>query len=304
MTRTLVLLAAAACGAFGQRQVAITIDDLPLGGAPPHNCEATALAKLTSQLLAPLQAAHAPVMGFVIGQNCPESFAASLRLWTEAGYELGNHTYSHHDLNETPLNEFEADTVKGEKTLMAATGQKPRYFRHPFLHTGGTAEKRAAFEKFLTGRGYTIAPVTLDNSDWMFAAVYGGAQVRGDAALAKKVKDAYVPYMESIFEFFEKRSMEVVGREFPQVLLIHVSQLNAEGMPELLTMMKRRGYRFVSLEAALKDDAYRLPNTYSGKGGFSWLHRWSATKGMPNKGEPDEPRWITEAFAKQQKGKD
>jgi len=88
------------------------------------------------------------------------------------------------------------------------------------------------------------------------------------------------------------------------VLLIHVSQLNADCMPELLKMMEHRGYRFVSLEAALKDDTYRLPDTYSGKGGISWLHRWSASRGIPNKGEPDEPTWIGEEFAKQQKGKD
>ena len=46
MTRPLLLLLASICAAFGQRQVAITIDDLPLGGAPPHNCEAAALGKL------------------------------------------------------------------------------------------------------------------------------------------------------------------------------------------------------------------------------------------------------------------
>jgi hypothetical protein len=166
------------------------------------------------------------------------------------------------------------------------------------LRTGGSAQKRAAFETFLAERGYTIAPVTLDNSDWMFAAVYGSARIHGDNALAERVRQAYIPYLESIFDFFEKRSIEVVGREFPQIFLMHVSQLNAEMMPELLSMMKRRGYDFVSLEAALRDPAYALPNTYAGQGGFSWLHRWSQTKGMPNKGEPDEPAWIAAEFAK------
>ena len=107
--------------------------------------------------------------------------------------------------------------------------------------------------------------------------------------------------MESIFAFFEERSKEVVGREFPQTLLIHASQLNADAMPDLLAMMRRRGYRFVSLDDALKDAAYRLPDEYFGPGGFSWIHRWSKTKGMAPKGEPDEPAWITEAYKKLQK---
>jgi hypothetical protein len=122
--------------------------------------------------------------------------------------------------------------------------------------------------------------------------------MRGDTALRARVRAAYLPYMESIFDFFERRSVEVIGHEFPQVLLIHVSQLNADAMPDLLAMMKKRGYDFVSLDAALRDKAYATPNTYAGKGGFSWLHRWSATKGMPNKGEPGEPEWIAAEFAK------
>ncbi len=93
----------------------------------------------------------------------------------------------------------------------------------------------------------------------------------------------------------------MVGREFPQILLIHASQLNADAMPALLAMMRRRGYRFVSLEDALKDPAYSLPNEYSGTGGFSWIHRWSRTMGLPPKGEPDEPGWIAESYRKLQK---
>lgn len=63
-------------------------------------------------------------------------------------------------------------------------------------------------------------------------------------------------------------------------------------MPDLLAVMRRRGYKFVSLERALEDPAYAMPETYVGPGGFSWIHRWSMTKGMKPKGEPDEPEWI------------
>ena len=65
-------------------------------------------------------------------------------------------------------------------------------------------------------------------------------------------------------------------------------------------MMKRRGYEIVTLARALQDEAYRQPETYAGPGGFSWLHRWSSTKGMKGKGEPDEPVWIREAFQRTQ----
>jgi hypothetical protein len=112
------------------------------------------------------------------------------------------------------------------------------------------------------------------------------------------VRDAYVPYMEFIVEFFEKRAVEVAGRDIAEILLIHANRLNAEMAPKLLAMLKRRGYRFVLLEEALEDDAHRLPNEYAGKGGFFWIHRWSMTKEMPSQGEPDEPARLRQEYEK------
>jgi hypothetical protein len=136
----------------------------------------------------------------------------------------------------------------------------------------------------------------------MFAYVYANGLER-DPALARRAREEYVPYMESVIAFFEKRSVEVVGREFPQVLLMHANRLNAETMPDLLAMLRRRGYRFVSLDEALQDAAYSLPEHYVGRNGFSWIHRWSQTKGMANRGEPDEPAWLREAYAGMNLGK-
>lgn len=129
----------------------------------------------------------------------------------------------------------------------------------------------------------------------MFSWVYAKA-VGSDAGMAARVKAEYLRYMESVIVFFEERTREVVGRDIPQVLLLHTNAINADAMGDLMAMLRRRGYRFVSLGEALKDPAYRLPEEYAGTGGFSWIHRWSKTKGMAGKGEPGEPEWIVKAF--------
>jgi peptidoglycan/xylan/chitin deacetylase (PgdA/CDA1 family) len=287
-----------ALAAFGQpRQVAITIDDLPRGGDLPPARDLAAIRAMTVKLLAPLRGV--PLIGFVNGGRI-DSLSKSdlqtvLKIWLDHGATLGNHTWSHPDLNTVPLAEYEADLLRGEPPIAQALGHRPIFFRHPMLHAGKDAATRRGLEEFLAAHDYRIAPVTLDNSDWMFAAVYAPA-LGADPPLAARVKQAYLAYMESIFAFFEARSKEVVGREFPQTLLIHASQLNADAMPGLLAMMRRRGYQFVSLETALRDEAYRLPDEYYGTGGFSWIHRWSKTKGMAPKGEPNEPAWIAEAY--------
>lgn len=297
--KLLLFLLCTLCAHGQSRQVAITFDDLPRGGDNGSASEA-AIRDLTIKLLAPLRSI--PVTGFVnAGSGIAKDLGNKglrniLTLWPEYGAELGNHTYSHPDLNRTPLDDYTAGIIRGEPAILEATGKKPTLFRHPFLHAGKEPETKRGLETFLRQRGYRVAPVTLDNSDYVFALVYVAA-LKKDAASAQKARNAYLDYMDSIFAFFEARSVEVVGREFPQILLLHVNQLNADAMPELLSMMRRRGYSFVSVDTALKDSAYQLADEYVGPGGFSWIHRWSKTKGMPPKGEPDEPTWIAAEFA-------
>lgn len=278
------------------RAVAITVDDLPKGGdgsAPSFD----AVFAMNERLLRPFKDGRIPLTGFVNAHHeltlGPDKLRRLLDLWLDAGAELGNHTYSHPDINNVSLADYTADIVKGEPILRAALGARGRtlrYFRHPYLHAGATAEAKSGLQRFLDDQGYRVAPVTLDNSDYIYAALYTRPEHR------ERVRREYLPYMESVVEFFERRSVDVAGREFPQILLLHDNQLNADLMPELLDMFRRRGYRFVTLGEALADDTYRLPEEYVGRGGFSWIHRWSKTRNMPAKGEPDPPAWVTSAF--------
>ena len=242
-----------------------------------------------------------PITAFVIAGNCAslslEQRRAIFKMWRDAGAEIGNHSYSHPDLNTMPVADYEQNILRADSVLLE-TLQVPRlrWFRSPMLHTGPDAESKTRLSAFLKEHNWRQAAVTFDNSDWMFAYVFNAALEHRDDAMVKRVREAYVPYLESVVEFFEGRSVEVVGHEFPQVLLLHANRLNAEKLGDILGMLRRRGYRFVDLETAMRDPAYSLPDEYAGKGGFSWIHRWSRTKGMPNKGEPDEPAWLREEY--------
>ena len=295
MLAALLLCAAASLGA--DRRVAITIDDLPRAGdGGPRTLRG--VRAMTERLLQPFREQKIPVIGFVNGGRQlkfgPQGLREILDLWLDSGADLGNHSYSHLNINNVTLKEYTDDIVKGEPILRAALanrGKKLIFYRHPFLFTGPTPEIKRGMAQFLDQHGYRVAPVTLDNSDYLFAALYLRAEFKD------RVKREYVPYMETIVSFFEQRSVEVVGREIPQILLIHASQLNADLMPELIAMFRRRGYTFVSLDQALADEAYSLPDEYVGRGGFSWIHRWSKTKGMSPRGEPEPAAWVKEATA-------
>ncbi len=212
-----------------------------------------------------------------------EARVAALRDWLAAGHELGNETAHHTSLYNTSVEEFQAEVVRGDQLLSklaAERGGKVRYFSYPYLNTGSTPEAKSAVEKFLRGRGYRIHPVTVDNMDWLFNRAYADALTREDEAGAASLRADYVAYMERMFEFYEGYSREVVGREIPQVLMLTAGVLNAHCFEDLAAMMKRRGYSFVTLDQATRDEAYQLPDTYTGASGDSWIARWAVTKGM------------------------
>ena len=275
--------------------VALTFDDIP-GVALPRNEGCNSL-RWNKKLLATLERHHAPALGLVnTGKEC--DMEPALKAWLDAGHDLGNHTYSHRDLNTMPIADYEQDIIRGESPLremLAAHGKKLRYFRFPMLHSGPTREKRDAIADFLRRRHYIDAVVTLDNQEWVFANTYARALDRKDAALAKRVADAYITYMESTLTFFEKRTQEVVGRPIAHILLVHMNALNADTLDALLGMFERRGYRFITVDEALRDPAYSLPDGYAGTNGISWIHRWGVAKGMPIVLEPGEPAWVSKA---------
>ncbi len=183
------------------------------------------------------------------------------------------------------------------KKLQAKYGQQMRYFRHPFLHAGNTPEKKAQLEQFLTKNNYEIAPVTIDNSEWIFAKAYHVAMQKKEEEEMKKIGKAYVTYMEDKTAFYEAQSKMLFGRPIKHTLLIHANALNGDYLDELLEMYKQRGYQFISLESALTDEAYQSKDEYSGRGGITWLHRWAMTQKVDKaffKGEPACPEFIQE----------
>ena len=291
-----------------QRSVVVTVDDLPGAefGTDHAIGDLKELEKINRAIPAALHAHHVPAIGFVNEWKLQvpherDARASLLQMWLDAGMSLGNHTYTHVDFQTTPLDLYEDETIRGEvvtRALMSASGQQEKYFRHPFLNTGPTAEAKTAFEAFLTERGYRVAPVTVEDADYMFNDVLGEALAKKDKKRAAKAKKEYLDYVDVVFDFFEQASRDLFKREIPQVLLIHDDALNAECLDALLTKLENRGYKFISLDDALADPAYSTPDLFIGGVGISWLTRWKMAFGQKPDYEksPDPPKWIQQGF--------
>jgi peptidoglycan/xylan/chitin deacetylase (PgdA/CDA1 family) len=251
-------------------------------------------------LLTTLRDQKIPVVGFVNEKKLykPGEVDArinALKMWLDYGFELGNHTFSHASLNQIELKDWEDEVVQGEsvtRMLLAQHKMKLRYFRHPYLDTGRDLATRRKAEEFLTQRGYRIAPITLDGWDWMFAGLYEDAKKRNDTAFQQQIVKEYLAHHDASIAYAEQLSVKVLGYEPKQILLLHASNLEADHNGELLDLLRKRGYRFITLEDALGDQAYSLPDTYVGEEGTGWIEHWAITQGKIPQGAPEMPQWV------------
>lgn len=280
-----------------RRRVAVTFVALPM----VHTSYTPRAEKDMRKLLASLRANDARAVGFVnAGQLYregaqDESRVGLLRMWLDAGMELGSEGFAHPNLYDTPLEDFKENVRRGEyitSQLAAERGEKLRYFSYPFLNVGPDHETKKAFERFLDGRGMQVHKVTIDNWDWLFGKAYADARRADDEETMRRVSDEYVPYMERAFDFYEQLSRDTLGYEPPQVLMLTANALNCAKFDELAAMLKRRGYSFVTLDEAMRDKAYRQPDTYTGAWGISWLQRWAMARGADFREEPPLPPYM------------
>ena len=285
------------------RRVAVTFDDLPFQAAEDALCDPATAMALTEAFVAMLAPLDTRATAFVNeGKVCDSQrdtlLPAILGVWLDAGIGLGNHTFSHINIHGATPEAYLADLDRGDdvtRPLLRARGLDLVWFRHPYLFTGETPEKRAALDAGIAARGYRVAPVTIDNEDWRFGQAYRRAEAAGDEALMQRIGEAYVAHMAAVLDAMEPYSAELAGGAEPaQVLLLHANSLNQTWYPVIHALYLERGYRFVTLEEAMADPVYQRPDAWVRANGISWLHRWAFTEGRPFTAEPDTPAWVVD----------
>ncbi len=267
-------------------ELAVTVDDVPwTGGATP---DSTVLAG-THRLLLALESRGVPATGRVVCDRIAAHPQATRR-WIEGGHILGSHTAGHLDIDRAPASAWDDGVRRCDAALRALLGDAPRFFRFPFLHEGATPERRARGAALLAELGYRNAHVSVDNSEWIVAGAYASAAARGDRPRLASLGAVYVEHLRAAAARAREVARARFGREVRQVLLLHANLLNADHVGALLDSLRADGARFVSLEHALADPVYALPDGYVGPMGLSWLYRAAPAR-------PDLARWDEEAEA-------
>lgn len=235
-----------------EREIAITIDDLPLVGSrmntPGNQQRAT---ERFMRIIKALKDYNAPAVGFVIAGAIDKGQWEFLEEFRDAGFIIGNHTYSHGNLNAMNAEKYIGDLDRADKKLAPLFSEK-KYFRYPYLAEGRRETKQKVLN-YLQENNYVIAPVTIDSKDFRFnEEVYRIPFAQREQYIYNKMRPRYLGY---IWKQTLKAESQANGKPTKQILLIHANLLNSYLLEDILKMYQENGYKFISLEEALKNPA-------------------------------------------------
>lgn len=275
-------------------ELAITVDDLTRPPTEPaHRSGAPVVERLVEAFA---RRRLPPVTGFLNGASVerhPEDEAAVAR-WLEAGNRLGNHTYAHSDLGRVGVEPFLADIDRNEPWLeklarAAASPHDWRVFRYPFLQEGVTPSAREAVRAHLFAHGYRIAHVTVDFEDWEWFPVHARCSGANAGRELAELRAGYREAARTELLAADERARALFGRPIRQILLLHAGAFTAEMIDDLLAEYEALGVRFISLDEALEEPAYRIDPRFTASFGATFLAQLELGRGGAASASPWPP---------------
>ena len=265
--------------ALADTKMAITIDDLPVHGEITPGTTRTEIAKSMIAVLKRHGVSEA--YGFINGlsiDNEQENLNV-LSTWVDAGFPLGNHTFSHVDLAKMSAKDFITDLEKNEPILKQySQAMDYHFFRFPYLSEGDTLDKRNQIRKYFNKKRYKVAEVTVDFQDYEWNDPYVRCEKSGNRDQINWLKQSYVDQALDRLNFARVLGNNIYGRDINQVLLLHIGQFDSIMLDDVLTAYENKGVTFVSLSEALSDQAYQVDTGYVAKDGTTFLDQIAGKK--------------------------
>lgn len=178
------------------KKIALTFDD------GPHE-------KYTPMLLDGLKERNVSANFFLMGKNA-EKYPEIVKRMKEEGHVIGNHSYSHVQLNAMMEDEACKEMTKANKVISEITGETPNYVRPPF---GAWSNKLDCITNML------VVLWDVDPLDW---------QCQNKDLVVKRV---------------------VSNVKEGDIILLHDSyQSTVEATFEIIDILEKEGYEFVTLD--------------------------------------------------------
>lgn len=264
----ILLLLLGAVPVSAQKRIALSFDDVPrqAGGFMTPDARTKALIKALKRAKVK-QAAF-----FVTPGNLDKPDGAGgekrIKAYAKAGHVIGNHSWSHLWLSQTPAADYVADLDRAAAWLQGRRGYRP-WYRFPYLDEGRRdLAKRAEVRSALAARGLANGYVTVDNYDWHLDMLAGNANRAGTPIDMAALRDLYVETLVGAAEFYDRLARDALGRQPAQVILLHETDLNALFIGDVVAGLRAAGWQIVPIDEAYRDSiAAREPTAWFTHGG-------------------------------------
>lgn len=290
-----IFLCVCLTGVCCAQKLAITMDDLPLNGLLPPGVTRT---QTTAAVLSILKKRHVPpVYGFINAKKLEGNAdgAEALRLWA-AAEPVGNHTYSHIDLEQNTAEAFEREVEENEPALELLQPKADwHWLRYPYLHEGDTVEKRRAVRLYLQARGYRIAQVSLDWEDYLWNTAYARCAEKNDAKAIAWLRSSYLSTASEFLDLGREQAKLIYGHEINYVLLMHLGAFSSTILPDALDLLQKKGFKLVTLEEAESDAAYADDPDVGLHDAGTFLDQWMQVKQIKYPEHAEKPYKEVEA---------
>ncbi len=286
------------CGAGAAQKLAITFDDLPRNGELPPGATQAETAKNVVEIL---KKRHVPpVYGFINAKKLEGSpdGAEGLKVWA-AAEPVGNHTYAHMDLEQNTAEAFEREIEEDEPTLELLERKNTwHWLRYPYLHEGDTVEKRRAVRAYLKAHGYRIAQVSLDWEDYLWNFAYAKCVAKNDTKSMEWLRSSYLSTASAFLDLGREQAKLIYGHEINYVLLMHLGAYSSTILPDALDLLKKKGFKLVTLEEAESDPAYDGDPDVGLHDAGTMLDQWMQVKGIKDPPHAEKPYKELESICK------
>jgi peptidoglycan-N-acetylglucosamine deacetylase len=238
---------------FGQKQMAITIDDPTTAETPKLDWH-----EKDSLILNTLNKYNIKAALFVCGMRVDNANGkALLNNWDSKNHMICNHSYAHWYYNSKSISStnYIEDFIKSD-SLIRTYKNYTRLFRFPYLKEGNTAAKRDSMRVQLKNEGYRNGYVTIDASDWYIDAQLSSELKMNINADLTPYKEYYIKHILERANYYDSLAQLVFKREIKHTLLIHHSLLNALFLDDLLSALKTNGWELIDAKKAYEDEVF------------------------------------------------
>jgi cellulose synthase/poly-beta-1,6-N-acetylglucosamine synthase-like glycosyltransferase/peptidoglycan/xylan/chitin deacetylase (PgdA/CDA1 family) len=203
------------------KNVALTFDD-----GPDAN---------TQQILDTLDKTHTPATFFLVGQNIVKN-PGLIKEISQKGYTIGDHTFTHSKDVQSSEGRIAWELDSTNKLIEALTGHSAKLYRPPYLLGMDTTP--------------TVRPILSNQPVWNWVGKHGYITVGRDIATLDWQADNSAQALAQVKAGLDRKEADPKGKNY-HVILLHSKPATAQALPQILTLLKDRGYTVVPLTQLL-----------------------------------------------------